>query len=112
MKLAAICFSNSKTTVVATQTAEGKPPGNRYLHVHESEVDPFLLHELPVTSLLHDDAVLKPRDDVCISDRRQSVSDHNGGSPFSSLKGETDKFVIHWDYGANPVNQRAQTSLG
>ncbi|KAK7834869.1 hypothetical protein U0070_022840 [Myodes glareolus] len=80
--------SNLKTTVLATQTAKGKQPGGRYLHVHESEVDPFLLHQLPVTSLLHDDAVLKPGDDVCISDRRQSMSDHNGGSPFPSLKGK------------------------
>lgn len=95
MKLAAVCFSNLKTTVFAAQRAEGKQLGKRYLRVHEFEVDPFLLHQLPVTSLLHDDAILKPGDDVSISDCGQSMGDHNGGAPFSSLKGKwTDLWCI------------------
>jgi hypothetical protein len=57
-----------------------------YLHVNESEVDPFLLHQLTVTSLFHNDSILKPSDDICVPDGRQSVSYHNGGSAFSGLK--------------------------
>lgn len=63
-------------------------PGGRYLHVNQLEVQPFLLHQFAVAALLHDDSIFEACDDICISDCRQSVSNHNGGPAFSGLKGK------------------------
>lgn len=70
----------------AAQTTEKAIGMCCYLHVNKSEVDPFLLYQLTVASLLHDDAILKPSDDICIPDSWQSVSYHDGGPAFSGLK--------------------------
>ena len=66
-----------------------KNSGSTYLHVNKLEVHPLLLHQLLVVSLLHNDAILKPSNDICISDSGQSMGYYDGGPAFSGLKGRT-----------------------
>lgn len=85
MALAVWHFNNVKNPILRSKEQKHSL-GSRYLHTDKLEVQPFFLHQFPVASLLHNDSILKPSDDICISDCRQSVCNHNGGPAFSGLK--------------------------
>lgn len=63
-----------------------------YLHCDKFEVNASLPHELIMTAFLHNDSIIKTRNDISITNRGQTMRYHNGGPAFSGLKGEKAHF--------------------
>lgn len=63
-----------------------------YLHCDKFEVNASLPHELIMTAFLHNNSIIKTRDDISITNRGQTMRYHNGGPAFPGLKGEKAHF--------------------
>ena len=63
-----------------------------YLHCDKFEVNASLPHELIMTAFLHNDSIIKTRDEISITNRGETMRYHNGGPAFSGLKGEKAHF--------------------
>ena len=63
-----------------------------YLHCDKFEVNASLPHELIMIAFLHNDSIIKTRDEISITNRGETMRYHNGGPAFSGLKGEKAHF--------------------
>lgn len=71
--LTVVCFVTGRITSLVLES-------------NESEVDTFPVQEFTVGAPLHSSAALKAHNHICITNRRQTVSNGDGGSAYASLK--------------------------